>query len=227
MISQTLTIARKDIKTGFRTGEIIFFMAFFPFFILVTFYFAFEFYEIEQEELDPLVSPILWTTSCLAGIFGLFTSFSKERDLGSLGGLFLCPMDRSAIYFGKVISNYFLILLIDTLSVILFAWFFQFDYHGNILSILVVVFFGTFCFVISATLMMGIGMNSRSIRGMLLSLLLVPIILLTVLMPSINATSKALEGKILDAIPELRILVALAFVFIAIAYLSFDYIVEE
>ena len=72
-----------------------------------------------------------------------------------------------------------------------------------------------------------IAVNSSSIRGVLLPILLIPIILLTVLMPAITATSKALEGDILGAQPELRLMGMFAVVYIALAYLLFNFVVEE
>ncbi|UCG69849.1 MAG: heme exporter protein CcmB [Thermoplasmata archaeon] len=227
MMSQALSIARKDIKTEFRTKEMIFSMFVFSLMIMAAFYFAFNFYDLSSEKLDPLVSPILWITFCFAGMFGLLSSFSKEKDRGSLDGLMLCPMERSAIYFGKLISNYFLILLVDISSLILFSAFFRFEYHGNTIPIFVVVLLGSFCFVISGTLVSGIAVNSQSIRGVLIPILLIPVILLTVLMPAVNATSKALEGDIIDAIPELRTLGMFAVIYIAVAYLLFEYVLEE
>lgn len=224
MMSQALSIARKDIKTEFRTMRTIFTMAVFSLMVMVAFWFAFDFY---SPDLDPLVAPILWITFIFAGMFGLLSSFSREKDRGTLNGLMLCPMDRSAIYFGKIISNYFLILLVEIAAVILFALFFNFDYHGNIAPLLVVVLLGTFCYVVSGTLMSGIAVNSRSIEGVLLPILLIPIILLTVLMPSIIATSKALDGRIDEAIQELNMLAMFAVIYLAIGYLLFDYTSEE
>lgn len=225
---EALAIARKDIKTEFRTKEMIFSMVVFSLMIMVAFTFAFDFYEItEEQQLDPLVPPILWITFCFAGMFGLLSSFSKEKDRGSLDGLLLCPNDRTAIYFGKVISNYFLILIVDISSIIFFTLFFRYDYHGNLVPVLFVVFLGTFCFVVAGTMVAGIAVNSKAIRGVMLPILLIPIILLTVLMPSIIATSKALSGDILDAQPELRLMGSFALVYLACAYLLFNYVVEE
>ena len=227
MMSRGLAIAIKDIKTEFRTKEMIFSMLVFSLFVMVAFYFAFYFYSLDAEALKPLVSPILWVTFFFAGMFGLLTSFSKEKDRGSLEGLMLCPMDRSAIYFGKVLSNYFLILLVDTFALIFFILFFSYDFSNNIIPVFVVVLLGTFSFVVSGTLISGIAVNAQDIRGVLIPILLIPIILLTVLMPSINATSKALEGDIIEAIPELRVLGIFAVIYIAIAYLLFEFVLEE
>ncbi len=232
MISQAFSIARKDIKTEFRTKEMINAMVIFSLLIILAFKFAFTFYTSDDValsnplELKPLVSPILWVTFSFAGMFGLLSSFSKEKDRGSLNGLMLCPMDRSAIYFGKVISNFFLILLVDISSLIFFALFFSFDYYGNIIPIFFIILLGTFSFVVVGTLVSGISVNART-REVLLPILLIPLIIYTVLVPSIIATSKALEGKVVDAIPELRVLGMFAVIYIAIAYLLFNYVVEE
>ncbi len=227
MMREALAIARKDIKTEFRTKEMIFSMVVFSLMIMMAFTFAFDFFEITEERLEPLVPPILWITFCFAGMFGLLSSFSKEKDKGSLDGLLLCPTDRTAIYFGKVISNYFLIVLVDISSIIFFTVFFKYDYHGNIGPLLFVVFLGTFCFVVAGTMVAGIAVNSQAIQGVMLPILLIPIILLTVLMPSVIATSKALSGDFLDAQPELRLMGSFALVYLACAYLLFNYVVEE
>jgi ABC-type transport system involved in cytochrome c biogenesis permease component len=90
-----------------------------------------------------------------------------------------------------------------------------------------VVLLGTFCFVVAGTMVAGIVVNSQSIRGVMLPILLIPIILLTVLMPSIIATSKVLEGDIWDALPELRFMGSFALIYLACAYLLFNFVVEE
>jgi heme exporter protein B len=237
MMREALAIAKKDIKTEFRTKEMIFSMVVFSLMIMVAFAFAFDFFEIPEnlinpqdptrDPLIPLVPPILWITFCFAGMFGLLSSFSKEKDKGSLDGLLLCPTDRTAIYFGKVISNYFLIVIVDISSIIFFTAFFRYDYDGNILPLMFVVLLGTFCFVVAGTMVAGIVVNSQSIRGVMLPILLIPIILLTVLMPSIIATSKVLEGDIWDALPELRFMGSFALIYLACAYLLFNFVVEE
>ena len=44
---------------------------------------------------------------------GLSRSFILERDQGVLDGLLLAPVDRSAIYFGKMIGNVLFISLVE------------------------------------------------------------------------------------------------------------------
>jgi len=232
MMPQAITIAQKDIKTEFRTREMIFSMVVFSLLIIMAFRFAFEFYLEEStaatvsEEVLPLVSPILWVTFCFAGMLGLLTSFAKEKDRGTLDGLMLVPMDRSAIYFGKVLSNFFLILIVDIASVVFFSLFFAFDYTGNAVPMFAVILLGTFGFVVIGTLISSISVNARG-REVLFAILLIPLILFTILLPSITATSLALEGRIMDAQVELRLLGAFAVIYIALGYLMFNFVLEE
>jgi heme exporter protein B len=232
MIPQVLTIAGKDIKTEFRTREMIFSMVVFSLLIIMAFRFAFEFYLEESlaasvsEEVLPLVSPILWVTFCFAGMLGLLTSFAKEKDRGTLDGLMLVPMDRSAIYFGKVLSNFFLMLIVDISSIIFFSLFFEFSYGDNLIPVVAVVLLGTFGFVVIGTLISSISVNARG-REVLFAILLIPLILFTILLPSITATSLALEGRIMDAQVELRLLGSFAVIYIALGYLLFNFVLEE
>jgi heme exporter protein B len=227
MIREALAIARKDLKVELRTKEMIFAMIVFSLMIIVAFTFAFDFFDLQGAQLEPLIPPMLWITFCFAGMFGLLSSFSKEKDRGSMDGLLLCPSDRTAIYFGKVISSYVLIVIVDISSIIFFILFFRYDFGDNLGPLMFVVLLGTFCFVVAGTMVSGIAVNSQAIRGVLLPILLIPIILLTVLIPSITATSKILEGDVLGAQPEIRLMGMFAVIYIACAYVLFNFVVEE
>jgi heme exporter protein B len=227
MIREALAIARKDLKVELRTKEMIFAMIVFSLMIIVAFTFAFDYFDLQGAQLEPLIPPILWITFCFAGMFGLLSSFSKEKDRGSMDGLLLCPSDRTAIYFGKVISNYILIVIVDISSIIFFILFFRYDFGDNLGPLMFVVLLGTLCFVVAGTMVSGIAVNSQAIRGVILPILLIPIILLTVLIPSITATSKVLEGDLLAAQPEIRLMGMFAVIYMACAYVLFNFVVEE
>lgn len=232
MISRALLIAQKDLKIELRTREMITPMLILSLLIILAFKFTFMYYEIEKEALynpltiDIFISPILWVTFCSAGMTAIFSSFAKEKNRDTLKGLMLCPVDRAAIYFGKVISHFILILIMNITSVILFALFFSFDYNGYFVSFFAVLLLGTISFVTIGTLVSGFNVNVKA-KKMLLPLFFVPLILFTAIIPSIVATSKALEGKIIEAIPEFRIMGMFIVIYIAIAYLLFEKVLHE
>ena len=222
---QVLAIALKDLKIELRTRELITPMIIFMLMVLLSFWFGIM--TADSSTLTaPLASTVLWIAFSCAGVTGMLLSFYKEKNRGSLSGLLLCPMDRAWIYFGKLISNFILILLVNILCMILFALFFSFDYEGQALSVFIVVLFGTFCLVIIGTFISGLILNSRA-WGTLLPILIIPVILYTVIWPSINATSRAMEGVIGEVASEFRIMAMFALIFIAIAYLLFDYLFGE
>jgi heme exporter protein B len=225
MMPRVLAIANKDLKTELRTRELITTMIIFILMVLLSFWFGIT-VACSLVLTVPLASTLLWIAFSCAGMIGMLLSFYKEKNRGSLPGLLLCPMDRAWIYFGKLISNFILILLVNILCLILFALFFSFDYEGHAISVFIVVVFGTFCLVIIGTFMSGLILNSRA-WGALLPILIVPVILYTVIWPSIIATSRAMEGVIGEAASEFRIMTMFALIFIAIAYLLFDYLFGE
>jgi heme exporter protein B len=86
-----------------------------------------------------MIAPgVLWVVVLFAGVLGLNRSFGAEVDRGTLSALLLAPVDRSAIYFGKVLANLFFTLA--TTLVILAVMFFIFDvnlFHPyNLLAVL-------------------------------------------------------------------------------------------
>jgi heme exporter protein B len=232
MISRALIIAQKDLKIEFRTREIITPLLMISFLILLALKLTFMYYDIDIEAfnspltVETMTSLILWITFCSSGMTVLFSSFAKEQNRGTLKGLMLCPVDRAAIYYGKVISYFILIMIINIVSVILFSLFFSYDYNGQAVSLIVVLILGTFSFVVVGTLVSGLNINVRAKR-MFLPLLLTPLILFTTIIPSIIATSKALDGKILEAIPEFRIMGMFSVIYIACAYLFFEKVLYE
>jgi heme exporter protein B len=221
MISRGLAIARNDIVIEFKTLRMITMMLLFVLMVLLSFKFAFSFF---LTDVEPFVAPILWITFVFAGLFRLVSSFGREKDTGSLEGLMLAPAGRWSIYLGKLLSNLALLLIIDFLALFFFSIFFAFDFHGNLLMVLIVVVLGTFAFAVAGTLMSGVAVNARG-RELAFPILLIPMILLTVLMPT--ATSKALEVGIGDALPEIRMLAMFSLIYLALSYVLFEYTMED
>jgi heme exporter protein B len=62
--------------------------------------------ELDSDSRRSATPGILWVTFAFAGTLGLNRSMAVEKDRGCLDGLLLAPVDRSAIYFGKMLSNF-------------------------------------------------------------------------------------------------------------------------
>jgi len=175
--------------------------------------------------LSDLASSSLWICFSFAAIIGMHTSFAKEKDRETLEGLLLCPVDRSSIFLGKVLSNLVLVFVVDLLSILFFALFFAYDFEGNYLAVVGIAFLGTLSLVLVGTLVAAISVNARA-REALLPVLLIPLIAFSVLIPSVSATRKAISGDISEAVGEMQFILGFAVIFGAVGYLTFDYVLE-
>jgi hypothetical protein len=118
-------IVWKDLAAELRSRELLSAMLVFALLVILIFNFAIEL----QPNLRSIITPgVLWVTFAFAGTLGLNRSMAVEKDRGCLDGLLLAPVDRSAIYFGKAISNLAFMLIVAIIvlpiySVLYNAWF--------------------------------------------------------------------------------------------------------
>ena len=139
-------------------------------------------------------------------------------------GLLLAPMDRSVIYFGKLIGNLLFIFAVELVLLPLASIFFNVWIVTP--SILLVVFLGTVGFAAVGTLFAALSVNTRA-REVMLPILLFPI-MVPVLIAGVRAMGALLDGETLQDVAQwLRLLVAYDVIFIAAAFLLFDFVVEE
>lgn len=215
-----LNIAWKDLKTEFRTKQMLNSMLLFALLVVVIFSFAFG---PHPENIDQLAPGILWVAFTFAGMLGLSRSFASEKENGCLDGLKLCPVDRSDIYVGKTISN--MILMFIMVMVTVPAFIVLFDYSiPDPLRLIFVIVLGTLGFVFVGTLLSALTVNVRT-RELLLPVILFPVIL-PVIISAVLATGKVLGG-INDIWVEVRILGTYGAIFYIVSLLIFEYVIED
>jgi heme exporter protein CcmB len=107
-------IARKDFQVEVRSRELIYTTLFFAVACLLVFAFAFV---RDGRAIDNAAAGILWVTVAFAGTLALGRTFERERQGETLRALLLSPVERPAIYLGKLLA--LLVLLTAVLLVIL------------------------------------------------------------------------------------------------------------
>ena len=115
-------IVWKDIRAELRTKDIFSSMFVFALLAVIIFNFAFE---LRVPTMKMVVPGIIWVAITFAGTLGLNRAFVIEQDKGSLAGLLLAPVDRSAIYFGKMLGNLLFILVVEAILLPLVMIFFN------------------------------------------------------------------------------------------------------
>ena len=174
-------IVWKDIRAELRTKDIFSSMFVFALLSVIVFNFAFE---LRVPDMKMVVPGIVWVAVTFAGTLGLNRAFVIEQDKGSLAGLLLAPVDRSAIYFGKMLGNLLFMLVVEAILLPLVMIFFNLSLLTR--PHLLVLFLGTFGFAAVGTVFSAIAVNTRA-REVLLPILLFPV-LVPVLVAGVKMT---------------------------------------
>ncbi len=211
----------KDLSAELRSREMLSAMLVFSLLVLLIFNFALE---LDVRTRETLTSGILWVTFAFAGTLGLNRSMAIEKDRGCLDGLLLAPVDRSAIYFGKMLGNLVFMLIVAVIVIPVFSLL----YNVNLFNpgLILVILLGSLGYVIVGTLLAAMAVQTRT-RDILLPILLFPVIL-PVLIPAVKASSGFLLGvEIEEIMPWLNLLFAYDVIFLAVSFMVFDFVVEE
>ena len=214
-------IAWKDLRTELRSREIFTTMLAFSALAVVVMGLAFDLRVPKSEMVAP---GVLWVVVLFTGVLGLNRSFGAEVDRGSLSALLLAPVDRSAIYFGKLLANLVFILVTEMLllPVILII----FDVNLFLPQILLGLLLGTIGYVSVGTLFAALSASSRT-RESLLPVLLLPV-MIPVFVAGVGLTANVIDARNLSSIGRwFSLLIAYDLIFITLSFLLFDLIWED
>ena len=220
-VRAVFAIVWKDVQAEYRSLELVSAMLVFSLLVIIIFNFALN---LDIKLRQTITAGVLWTTFAFAGTLGLNRSMAVEKDRGCLDGLLLAPVDRSAIYFGKAISNFAFMLVVEAVVLPVYSIL----YGTNLFQpgLLLVIFLGSIGYVGVGTLLATMSVQTRT-RDILLSILLFPVIL-PVLLPAIIASNGFLTGtELSENMFPLALLIAYDIIFISIAFMVFDSVVEE
>lgn len=211
----------KDLAAEWRSRELLSAMLVFALLVILIFNFALE---LDAQARVNVTAGVLWVTFTFAGTLGLNRSMAIEKDRGCLDGLLLAPVDRTAIYFGKTVSN--LIFMWVMAAIVLPAY--SILYNTNLFNpgLLLVILLGSIGYIAVGTLLATMAVQTRT-RDILL-----PILLFPVTVPVLVAAVKASEGFLqavdwVDIQPWITLLIVYDVIFTAVAFMLYEFIVEE
>ena len=214
-------ILRKDIQVEWRGRQGVPVMLVFALLVVFLFNFALQLAPALQTNL---AAGLLWVSLAFASTLGLNRSVSLERENRALDGLLLAPVDRSAIFFGKWVSNFLFTLIVALILLPVFSLFYQQNMLQ--LSLIGVVLLGLGAYTSLGTLLAALSIQTRT-RDILLPILLYPLAL-PILIAAVEATRGALSGESAGAFESwLYFLAAGNILFTAAGLMFFETILEE
>ena len=206
-------IARKDLLIELRSRDVISSAVVFTLLVLLIFNFALD---LTGDVVRAVAPGVLWVTFIFAGMLTLGRTFARERERGALQGLMLAPLDRGALFLAKLLVNLILLGIVEAAALPAFVALYNLNLRP--IPVLAVVLLGTLGFA-------AVAANTRA-REALLPLLLFPV-LVPVIIGAVKATGETLPGTPAAGPPWLNLLIAFDAIFLALAYLLFEYVIEE
>ena len=214
------TLVWRDLVSEYRSREVVIGGIVFALLTLVIFNFAID---LRLETVEEVAPGILWIGFAFAGMLAFGRSFAAERERGTLDGLLLAPIDRSAIYLARTVTNSVLMAVVELVSLPVFVA--LYNVRAAWLDLLLTTALGTIGFTGAGTLVAAIAANTRA-REVLLPLLLLPLTV-PVLIASVKATAMALGARPPEPLPWLQLLLGFDVIVVATSFLVFEYILDE
>lgn len=218
-------IARKDFTIEARSREILATSAFFA--VACVLVFAFSLVR-EGRAPDGVAAGVLWIGIAFSGTLSLSRLFERERASDTLRTLLLAPIERPAVYLGKLLAVIMLMSAVGALLLPFTGFLFDQAVVRSAPALAAVIVLGIVGYAAVGTLFAAMLGRSRS-RDVLLPVLLYPMTV-PVLIAGVRATSALLEPAGADwATARLWVGVLLAFdtVFVTLALWTFEAVMEE
>jgi len=221
MFASVFAIFWKDVLSEIRTKEIVTAVLVFALLVLVIFNFAFDAASGTTARIAP---GILWVAFTFAGILGLNRVFAVEKENSSLAGLRLCPVDRMVIFWGKLAGSFTFMLVIAAVITPIFLVLFNLPLFLPRLALIIVL--ATLGFTSVGTLFSALAMNIRA-RDIMLPILFLPLVV-PVIIGAVETTTCVLAGgPWSDMLTWLEIMIAFDIIYLVVATLMFEFVIEE
>ncbi len=217
-------VVRKDLRVESRSKEMLFTTLFFA--VSTVLVFAFGFVRGGQA-IEGAAPGILWIAIAFSGTLALGRAFERERYHDALRGLLLAPVDRPAIYLGKLVGLLLLLAVVEAVVTLLVAFLFNAPLVRHVWWLLALLELGTLGFAGVGTLFSAMLVRTRS-RAVLLPVLLYPVTI-PVLIMGVSGTAALVQSEPDLAMARLWVSLLVFFdaVFLTLALWTFEPVMTE
>jgi len=211
---QVMVIAAKDLRAELRTKEAINGSLAFSLVILLLFSFAFDPTGDTTREIS---GGLLWIVFAFAGTLILNRSFARELPNDCLDALIAAPISGAALFLGKAIANYCLLLAMELVSLPIFGIFYSVRWTQRFPELLLVLLLGTWALTVLGTMTSALTVNIR-LREVMLPLLTYPV-LVPALMGAMQLTMALIGGTPINSenVMWLKMLVGFDLIYTAVS----------
>jgi heme exporter protein B len=222
LFSNTAVLLSKELRTEFRSRELLTTTVVFILVVLILFSFAISPTTEESREFGP---GLLWLAILFAASLMLQPCFLREQNNDTLSSLRLAVSDPFSIFLAKLIANTLFLLLTELIMLPFFAIFYNVPILPEFHWLLIVLFLGSLGISVAGTALSAISAQAR-MRELLLPLLLLPL-LTPVLVVSATVTVSLFEREPIVKGKGIAFLAVFDVVFLTALWLFGEYLLEE
>jgi heme exporter protein B len=218
-----LAVARKDALSELRGRHATVSTLFFAAIVLLLFGFALG---PDSARLAEAAPGLLWLAIVFAGLLAVSRLHLLETDDGALEQLALYPVSRRAIYAGKALAGFAVMLLLGVLVLGAVGILFAVDVLAAWPALSATVVLGALGVAAVGTFYAGITVRMRA-REVMLPLLMLPV-LAPLLLASVEATAAALGGDPFGELGAwLQLLAAFDVLMLVAGLATYGYLLED
>jgi len=189
-VRQVFVIMAKDLRAELRTKEAINASLSFGVVVLLLFSFAFD---PDEETVKAISGGLLWIVFAFAGTLLLNRSFARELNNDCLDALISAPIPGAALFLGKALANFLLVLAVELIALPLFGIFYNVHWTKQFWPLMMVIVLTTWGMTVTGTIFSALTVNIR-LREVMLPILNFPI-LIPALLGAMQLTSILVSGK--------------------------------
>ena len=221
--SLALAIARKDALAEMRGRNAAVSTLFFAAVVLLLFGFALG---PDAQRLADAAPGLLWLALVFAGVLAVDRLHLLETDDGAFEQLALYPITRRAIYAGKAIGGFAVMLVLGVVVLGAVGILFAVDVVAALLPLLITVVLGAVGIAAVGTFYAGVTVRLRA-REVMLPLLMLPV-LAPLLLGAVKATAAALAGDPFGELGAwLQLLAAFDVIMVVAGAATYGYLLED
>src|SRR6202166_5186210 len=222
LLSSTTALLGKELRTEFRSRELLTTTVVFILMVTVLFSFTFDPTYNESRRFGP---GLLWLAFLFAASLMLQPRFLAVQNNTTLSALRLSVSDPFAIFLAKLVANTLFLLFTEVLMLPVFAILYNVPVLRVLGQLLLVFFLGSLGVSIAGTALSAISAQAR-MRELLLPLLLLPL-LTPVLVVSATVTVSLFEREPIVKGKGIAFLPVFDVVFLTALWLFGEYLLEE
>lgn len=222
LLSNTGVLLGKEVRTEFRSRELLTTTIVFILIVIVLFSFTFD---PTSDESRRFGSGLLWLAFLFAASLMLQPCFLREQHNDTLSALRLSVQDPFAIFFAKLAANTLFLFVTEMLLLPIFSAMYNTPVLRELHWLTLIFFLGSLGISIVGTALSAISAQAR-MRELLLPLLMLPL-LTPILVASTEVTKSLLDRNPYVPWKGVGIVAVFDLVFLTALWLFGEYLLEE